>query len=174
MATSSIQPILLIATLLSLAGATASDLASSRIPNTLVLATLVAGVACNLFGHGWPGLAHSTLGILAGAAMLLPLYFLKGTSAGDVKLMASLGSLLGPSTILFAGLLTFVAGGVLALLYVVWRMASEVNFNGRATVIQILNLRLALATFRKERFPYATAIFAGTVGAIWHTGLGTP
>jgi Flp pilus assembly protein protease CpaA len=163
METSNFQSVLLIATALSLAAATASDLARHRIPNSLVLATLGTGVICNLFSQGWPGIAHSALGILTGAATLFPLYFLKGTSAGDVKLMGALGSLLGPSHILLAGLFT--------LIYVVWRMAAQAGFNGHATLVQILNVRAVLPTFRKERFPYAAAISVGAITAIAYVGV---
>jgi prepilin peptidase CpaA len=171
METSNFQSVLLIATALSLAAATTSDLARHRIPNSLVLATLGTGVICNLFSQGWPGIAHSALGILTGAATLFPLYFLKGTSAGDVKLMGALGSLLGPSHILLAGLFTLISGGALALLYVVWRMAAQAGFNGHATLVQILNVRAVLPTFRKERFPYAAAISVGTITAIAYVGV---
>ena len=46
---------------------------------------------------------------------MLPLYLLRAMGAGDVKLMAMVGVFVGPLGALSVALLTFVAGGVLAL-----------------------------------------------------------
>ena len=42
-----------------------------------------------------------------------------GMGAGDVKLMAAIGALLGPKDVLFAALYTAIAGGVYAILLLV-------------------------------------------------------
>ena len=46
---------------------------------------------------------------------MLPGHALGATGAGDVKLMAAVGSLLGPLVIVNAVLFTAIAGGVLAV-----------------------------------------------------------
>ena len=71
------------------------DLRSRRIPNRLVLAgvLLAAVMHAALLATGQPALAgdawwSTPAGLLAGAAALLPLYLLRATGAGDVKLVA--------------------------------------------------------------------------------------
>jgi prepilin peptidase CpaA len=59
--------------------------------------------------------------MLAAAALVLPGYALGYTGAGDVKLLAAVGALLGFPNALFAGLLSLVLGGVLSLALSVWR-----------------------------------------------------
>ena len=46
---------------------------------------------------------------------MLPGHALGATGAGDVKLMAAVGAIVGPGMVLRAFLFTAVAGGVLAL-----------------------------------------------------------
>jgi prepilin peptidase CpaA len=99
-----------------LAGAACiTDLRWRRIPNSLVIAGLCLGVVLNLQAAGVRGLGRSVAGAALGLALLLPFYALGGMGAGDVKLLAALGSLLGPGDLLRASLAGALAGGLLAL-----------------------------------------------------------
>jgi prepilin peptidase CpaA len=85
-----------------------------RIPNWLSLAGIVAGFLLNdwRFALGGLGLA---------LAIHLPLFALRATGGGDVKLMAALGALLGFEQWLRVFLISAVLGGVVALGLVLWR-----------------------------------------------------
>ena len=52
---------------------------------------------------------------------MLPGHIFGATGAGDVKLLAAAGALLGPTDTIYAFLYTAIAGGVLALLVAVAR-----------------------------------------------------
>jgi prepilin peptidase CpaA len=81
--------------------------------------------------------------------MFLIFYVLNGMGAGDLKLMAGFGSLLGPSVILYAAWMAAVAGGMLALAYaaaLAWRARRGVP-RGRVAPPAMI--------------PYAPAIVAG-------------
>ncbi|MFN8685362.1 MAG: prepilin peptidase [Acidobacteriota bacterium] len=103
--------------LLSL-GAAAWDWRVRRIPNWLCLGGLLAGF-----------LVNDTRSALAGAglalAIHLPLFALRATGGGDLKLMAALGALLGWESWLRVFLLNAVLGGVVALALVLWRGAGR-------------------------------------------------
>ena len=90
---------------------------SRRIPNRLVLATLVSAIAFQAFAGGITGAAVGLLGAIVGLVVLLPLYLHGGMGAGDVKLMAAFGALLGPVSAVLAALLTLVSGTFLAMSY---------------------------------------------------------
>ena len=76
-------------------------------------------------GHrGWPGgrrgragcrSGAAPLGFVMGFALMLPGHLLGATGAGDVKLMAAIGALVGPVLMVKAFLFTAIAGGVLAV-----------------------------------------------------------
>lgn len=95
-------------------GAAIWDWRVRRIPNWLCVSGLVAGFLLNdwRFALGGLGLA---------LAIHLPLFAMRATGGGDVKLMAALGALLGVEQWLRVFLISAVLGGVVALGLVVWR-----------------------------------------------------
>jgi prepilin peptidase CpaA len=92
--------------------AAASDLRARRIPNWLTLSGVLAGFGLNAMLLGWSGLSASGLGLALAFALYFPLYLLRGMGAGDVKLMAALGSLLGPMNWFWVFVYTAFAGGI--------------------------------------------------------------
>lgn len=98
-----------------------NDLKSRQIPNWLVLAGAAAGVALNGHFAGWAGLTHSLLGLLLGAGLFIGLYLVGGMGAGDVKLFAAVGAMVGPQSLLVIFVLTGMIGGVAALFMLLFR-----------------------------------------------------
>jgi prepilin peptidase CpaA len=97
------------------------DLQYRRIPNALTLPSVAVALCLHGFMHGVPGLLLSLGGMLVAAALVVPGYALGFTGAGDVKLLAAVGALLGLPAALYAALLSLVLGGVLSILLSVWR-----------------------------------------------------
>jgi prepilin peptidase CpaA len=132
------------AVIASSVAAAAIDLRTRRVPNALTAATAAAGLAIAVTGVGSTGVIASIVGGLVGFALLLPGHIWGGTGGGDVKLLAALGTLLGPNKIIVAFLATAISGGLIAL------------------VIALLHRR-----FRNETFAYAPAIAVGAIVALW-------
>jgi prepilin peptidase CpaA len=97
------------------------DLRTRRIPNYLTLGTAVAGLAFNGMTHGLSGLADGFLGMCLGFACLILPYLWGGMGAGDVKALAALGAWLGPKLTLLLFCYMGIAGGVIAVGYLVWQ-----------------------------------------------------
>lgn len=104
----------------ALVAASLTDIAHRRIPNAITYPLAAFGLLYHLHASGMNGLIFSITGILAGAALLLVFHLLGKMGAGDVKLMAAVGSILGPAVVLTASLYSALAGGLYALL-VLWR-----------------------------------------------------
>jgi leader peptidase (prepilin peptidase)/N-methyltransferase len=99
------------------------------IPNALVLALLVwALVQAFLFGRLTPLAAG--LGVLAGGGLLFVMAVAgRGAmGAGDVKLAAALGAVLGWPAVFPALLYGIIAGGVAALLLLLLRRAERKSY----------------------------------------------
>lgn len=109
---------ILLAGLLLLAAA--HDCRHRRIPNRLLVAGLLAGLACAA-APGGIGLPPALAGMLLGLMALLPMYALHGLGAGDVKLMAMVGAFTGPRDMPLLLLSTLLAGGVLTLTVTLWQ-----------------------------------------------------
>ena len=153
------------------AWAVREDLLSHRIPNRLTGSLLCVGVALQFLFGGWAALGDAGLGVLTGLAMLLPFYLLRATGAGDVKLLAAAGALLGPHWTLLAGAYTLMAGGLLAGGYVLWKATTAANAPvGAPWPVRIQLARDRVQQLRRDRFPYALAIAIGVIGAAIQRG----
>lgn len=92
-----------------------TDVRWSRIPNWLTFSVMVMGLVV----HGWMGGLQGALSSLAGLAVGMGLFLIpyacKAIGAGDVKLMAAIGSIIGATGVISVALLSVLAGGLYAL-----------------------------------------------------------
>ena len=91
------------------------DVRYRRIPNKLVLVTLIAGISLNLMFGGWHGLTSSLEGMALGFVLMFMLHAVGTMGAGDVKLFAAVGSIVGISSVLQTLLVVALMGGLLAI-----------------------------------------------------------
>jgi prepilin peptidase CpaA len=110
-------------------------------------------------------LGGAALGFLVGLVLMLPGHALGATGAGDVKLMAAIGSLVGPVVVVKAFLFTAIAGGVLAVIVAARRRRLSATFAGTARLIATpSDARNELkAAPSSSRFAYGPAIAIGSV-----------
>ncbi|TBW10705.1 hypothetical protein E0E52_02545 [Azotobacter chroococcum] len=155
---------LLVSLSVFLVGAVVFDFISCRLPNYYLMLGLLISLAYQLSYFGLYGVAIAGGGVLTGFGLLVPLYAVKGMAAGDVKLMAVVGSFLGAAGALWAGACSLIAGAVLGVCYLLYKKQF-----GR-----LLSRYWAMASLRthipaqeddaaRHRFPYAIAIFTGTL-----------
>ena len=97
------------------------DLRTGRIPNPLTAAVAAGGLGLAAFGLTGHSMAGALVGAVLGFALMLPGHIFGGTGAGDVKLLAALGTWLGPGGVLMAFLYSAIAGGVLAVAHAMKR-----------------------------------------------------
>ncbi|RJG09762.1 hypothetical protein D3879_16995 [Pseudomonas cavernicola] len=145
-----------------------SDLRHHRIPNLLILVGLGLGLAGQAYSAGVSGLGNGLLGMLIGFAVFLPLYALGGMAAGDVKLMAMVGSFLTPHYALWGAFFSLIAGGLCGFLIVLVRGQVQQTL-GRYWLM--LRARAYFAPAADEvagkPFPYSVAILLGTLTSIF-------
>jgi prepilin peptidase CpaA len=153
------------------ATATVVDLRTGRIPNALTAAAALAGMTFAAAGLTTvtPGLALA--GGLVGFGLMLPGRLFGGTGGGDVKLMAALGTLLGPRQIVVAFLCGAIVGGVLAFVHA-WRRG-RIAITIARTAQLVTDTGVARAAIdgasAQTRFAYGPALAAGAVFAtFWH------
>jgi prepilin peptidase CpaA len=96
------------------------DIRYRRIPNKLVFATLCAGISLNLIFRGWHGLTSSLAGLAVAFGMMFMLHAIGTMGAGDVKLFAAVGSIVGISQVLQTLVIVAVMGGVLAVIKMIY------------------------------------------------------
>jgi len=162
--------------------AAVSDARTRRIPNWLVATGLVVALIAQLVLHGPTSGAMQWLGGAAtGMGLCLGIYVLGGMGAGDVKLMGAVGAFMGPLGGLHVVLVSFLAGGVLALAAMLMHRQSRQMLSGVSAMLLALpfgdrTTTAATATTtaagetgksRAMKLPYAVAIAIGTLLVKW-------
>ena len=157
---------IVVATVVAGAGSSAVvDLRSRRIPNFLTLPLAAVGLGLAASGSSGLSLGASIGGVIVGLLLMLPGHLFGGTGGGDVKLLAALGSVLGPHKVLSAFLYSAIAGGLLAIGYAVARGRLHTTLRGTARLVTQPSATKAEVDrpAANNRFPYGPAIALGCV-----------
>ena len=145
--------------------ATVIDIRTRRIPTVLTATMACSGVALAAGGVSGVSLLASLAGLALGFALMLPGHALGATGAGDVKLMAAVGAMVGPATVLSAFAFTAIAGGVMALVIAVRRRRFRATLAGTGKFISAPTeaKQLIESATPSSRFAYGPAIAMGSV-----------
>jgi prepilin peptidase CpaA len=141
------------------------DLRTRRVPNVTTAGVAAIGVGLSAAGLTGHSPQAAVAGLVFAFCLMLPGHLFGATGAGDVKLFAALGTLLGPASILKAFLYTAIAGGLLAAAIAARRRRLAATVHGVATLVTTGggNAAELEAPERPNRFAYAPAIAAGTL-----------
>jgi len=140
------------------------DVLTQKIPNWLTAPSALLAVILNSYLYG----------IVTGFLLLFFIYRLGGMGAGDVKLLCVAGAFLGPKLVFYSFIWMAFAGGVLALILIIYKRAFSQTFCN----LKILLLGWILRTPAKEadltirnqaliKLPYGVAIAVGVLLAVW-------
>ena len=139
-----------------------------RIPNAFVLATLASGLAVNTVFGGFQGAWSSAGGLLLAFALMFMLHVFGAMGAGDVKLFAAIGSVVGAHLVVPTFLTVVLVGGLLAVVTMVrggmvretlWRVAQI--FVGLLPGWEMP--RFSVPAERRHTIPYGVAITFGSL-----------
>jgi prepilin peptidase CpaA len=152
------------------------DVRYRRIPNAFVLATLIAGLALNVAAGGISGGLNSLGGCLLAFILMFILHVFGAMGAGDVKLFAAVGAVIGAQLVLPTFVVVVLTGGLLAL---VTTLRSGIFKTTMQRVVQILvgllpgwqMPKFSVPADRRLTIPYGVAI---TIGAIIATAIFHP
>jgi len=154
----------LIVLALGLGTAVVTDIRTRRIPNWLTGGIAGAGFGIAVGGgHVTP--LQAALGMVIGLLLMLPGHVIGATGAGDVKLMAAVGTVVGTGSIVRVFLYTAVAGGVLAIAVALrrGRLGRTVRDTTKLVTSPSEARQTIEASDRGNRFSYGPAIAAGTL-----------
>lgn len=161
------EPLIVFAVAGSGASSAVVDLYTRRVPNWLTLGVTALGVALAAVDLTGLSIAGALGGFALGLTLMLPGHLIGATGAGDVKLFAALGSLLGPSRTGSAFVYTALAGGVLAVIVARRRRRLRATVERTATLVCSGggNVGEIESASENNRFAYAPAIALGAMAA---------
>jgi prepilin peptidase CpaA len=144
------------------------DVRYRRIPNVFVLVALISGLVANALLDGWGGMAGSLAGCAAGFGLMLILHLFGALGAGDVKLFAAVGAVIGLQRVLPAFLIVLMTGGVLAVLMMLRAGTVRETMHRVAYIFYSVLFHRRVPQFvmpadKKQTIPYGVAIMLGSL-----------
>jgi prepilin peptidase CpaA len=144
------------------------DVRYRRIPNPFVLATLAVGIFTNAILGGMSGALASLGGCALAFFLMFMLHVFGAMGAGDVKLFAAIGSVMGSSLVLPTFFVVVLTGGLLA--FVSMLRAGAVRSTLHNVLLVLVGLmpgwkmpRFAVPADRRYTIPYGVAITLGSL-----------
>ena len=146
---------------------TVIDLRTRRVPNVLTAGIAGTGIALAITHVSGLGVGAAIAGFFIGLLLMLPGHVIGATGAGDVKLFAAIGTLLGPRMIVAAFLYTAIAGGALAVVVALRRRRLRETVEQTAALVTTGGSNVAQIEHPSagNRFAYAPAIAVGALAA---------
>ncbi len=158
----------LAAALFVAAAGAAFDVFTRRIPNILTYGGIVIGVVFWTIMQGGRGFLTAMAGMFVGGGVFLLFYMVRAMGAGDVKLMAAVGSIAGPSKSVETIFACAIAGGLMAVGYMLYhhRTTGTVANVGKLLHFHVkhgvsTHPELNLSNPAAIRMPYGVAIATG-------------
>jgi len=139
---------------------------SHRIPNWLTGSAIVCAVLGAVLVGGLGGGKSALLGMLVGGGVFLPFCLMGSVGGGDLKLMASVGAVVGYPVVWWALYYTCLAGGALALLYMIWTGQLVRGFTKLFRLLIGKRRESGRGLKKALTVPYGVAIAIGTMWAI--------
>lgn len=159
---------MLVAVLVGGSLAAIADLRTRRIPNAITGAMAACGVVLAATGASGVSVGGSVLGFALGLLLMLPGHLLGATGAGDLKLLASVGAIVGPAEVVAAFLFTALVGGLAAVAVALHRgrLGATLVGAGRMVTAPTAARRQVASLDQGSRFTYGPAIALGSLIAV--------
>jgi prepilin peptidase CpaA len=152
--------------------ATVHDIRYQKIPNLLTLTSISVSLIYYSCVQGISGFVFSLAGIGVGMAVMLPPYIMGGMGAGDAKLMAAVGGVLGPKGVFIAFLFTGLAGGFYSVILLMNSGNLAVSLRRYWLIVKTFLVSRRFTYFppseevKKLRMRYGISISLGTLFSI--------
>lgn len=148
--------------------AAVTDLRWARVPNWLTGIAMATAIAGHTTLHGQEGFLFSVEGLGLGLALFFPFYLLGAFGGGDVKLLAAVGSFVGPVEIISVASITVLVGGLYAASLMVTYWGFHASLRRIITIFRTIVLTRKLSAglahvSSQPKLRYALAIGLGTV-----------
>jgi prepilin peptidase CpaA len=132
----------------------------------VIYPAIIAAIIVNVSMNGLEGLKTSLIGFVVGMCILLIPYLMGGIGAGDVKLLAFIGTLKGSIFVLNTALYMALIGGAIALIIIIYSKESKRFFKSFFSWLKSLlfgiSYRLEIPTTSLlKKYPYGLAIVGG-------------
>jgi prepilin peptidase CpaA len=149
------------------------DVRYRRIPNWISVGGVLIGISLNSFLYvGTPGFLFAVKGLGLGFGVYFVLYILHAMGAGDVKLMAAVGALVGWQNWVGIFLITAILGGVMGMILMsmrgrlkttFWNVGYILGEMGHGRAAYVTREELDVKSPKSFGLPHGAVIAVGTI-----------
>lgn len=150
----------------------ATDLKERRIPNKVTVTAALLAIVINGLVSGAEGVEFSVTGAIVGGALMYFPYMFGGVGGGDLKMMAAVGAVTGVRIVCASFLFTAIAGGIIVVACSIFSKVAGRSGKFETAACPSRSYHLLIdgsggIMKEKSAIPYACAIAAGTVAALY-------
>lgn len=144
-----------------------------RIPNWLTVSLSFIGLGNSFIDEGLGRLGEHVIAMLFGLIVFFLFYLLKVFGAGDAKMMASLGAIMGFPFIIYTSFTVIVVGGIISFFLLIKNKGlGEIWFVLTLFIKSLFSGNLKdfhdqINTASGNTFPFSIAITIGSVITLW-------
>ncbi len=150
-----------------------TDLKYTSIPNKICLGGVAAGIVYQSYTNAFQGFILAIIGAAVGFGFMFILYLLGALGAGDVKLFAAIGAIMGIEFTLYTMMYSIVFAGCIGVIVLVCR---KDGFDRIKNVLFTLVQFLCFKRFRFKdsvqhaqlTFPFMIAVVPGALTALYY------
>lgn len=144
------------------------DVKEQKIKNFITVPGFFLGLVINFAGEGLNGLAVWLQGLVLPMLLLFPLYYINAMGAGDIKLFAATGSIMGLSFACCSFIFSVYIGGIIASAILIKRRKFWERMQNVFTYFKLMMLTKRVQVYSckedsSHKFIFSTAIVPGTL-----------
>ncbi|MFA5881152.1 MAG: A24 family peptidase [Eubacteriales bacterium] len=155
------------------------DIYQQKIKNQITLPAAILGAGINLFDKGMDGLLYSLKGWLVPIIILIAFYYINVMGAGDIKLFAAVGAIMGLPFAFYSFVFSIYIGGLMALVVLIRKKELLKRMDRLYNYLKYTFLVCTVSAYgnkdeKNNKFIFAAAIVPGTllqlILTIWKQG----
>lgn len=144
------------------------DIKEQKIKNFITLPAAFLGLVLNFLEQGPCGLLVSLKGWIIPVLLLIVLYRINVMGAGDIKLFAAIGAVMGLPFVLYSFVFTIYIGGVVAVIILIKRNQLLNRMKRLSGYVKFVLFTRQLSAYSSKddsssKFIFSTAIVPGTL-----------
>ncbi|WP_436244429.1 A24 family peptidase [Paenibacillus sp. LjRoot56] len=151
------------------------DVRYSKLPNKLTMCGTLFGVLFHTCSEGWNGLLFSLIGAGTGFIMVLVLYAIGALGAGDVKLFAAIGAIMGVMFVVQTLVYAILWAGLIGLFLLLFQRKIRTTSRKLAGWLFSILVLKRFETFfelkqqKNIKFPFMYAVFPAVAVTIYYS-----
>lgn len=162
--------------LIGLISAGVMDVRSSRVPNLITFPLAFVGLGFHAISDSGHGIFFSVEGLGLGFILLIGFYVYGGMGAGDVKLLAAVGAVVGPINVFEGFIFAALLGGLYAVAMMIWHLglaktAERIKIILVSMVFMKVNVTASLEETVLPKLRYALVLGLGTLMGLGSNGI---